>query len=89
MGWLISRSNYSLNGLKHVRKYFSTKELVNLVTSNYFSILLYNSEIWQTPFLRETPKHLIFVASSKTLKMCNHYNDRLISYTNLHTYKTK
>jgi hypothetical protein len=33
----ISKSNYSLNGLKLIRKYFSTKELVNLVTSNYFS----------------------------------------------------
>ena len=60
------------------------KELINLVTSNYFSILLYNSEVWLTPDLKENLKHAIFVASAKALKLCNHYRDPMLSYYELH-----
>jgi hypothetical protein len=44
----VQKSSRSLNALKIIRKYFNTPELINLVTSNFFSILLYNSEIWHS-----------------------------------------
>ena len=80
----IEKSNRSLNALKLLRKYFSTKELINLVTSNYFSILLYNLEVWYSPDLNEALKHSLFVASAKALKLCNHYSDPSLSFVNLH-----
>ena len=60
------------------------KELINLVTSNYFSILLYNSEVWLLPDLKEYLKYAIFVASAKALKPCSHYRDPMTSYHELH-----
>jgi hypothetical protein len=43
----ILKSNRSLNALKIICKNLKMKELINLVTSNYFSTLVYNSEVWQ------------------------------------------
>ena len=41
----IIKSGKALNAIKLIRKYFNTKELVQLITSNFYSILFYNSEI--------------------------------------------
>jgi hypothetical protein len=60
------------------------KELIRLLTSNYYSILLYNSEVLQSPALKENVKHAIFVASAKALKMCNWYHDPFLSYYQAH-----
>jgi hypothetical protein len=38
----IFKSNKALNGL---RRFFSIKELIQLLTSNFFSIFYYNSEV--------------------------------------------
>ena len=59
-------------------------ELISLVTSNFFSIILFNSEVWQTPSLKENLKHAFFVASAQALNLCNHYRDPYLSYYNLH-----
>ncbi len=42
----IQKVNCSWNALKIMCKYVNTNELIKLVTTNYFSILIYNSEIW-------------------------------------------
>ena len=34
------------------KKYFNTTELLQLITSNFYSILYYNSEIWHLPSLK-------------------------------------
>ena len=80
----INKSNRSLNALRLIRKYFNTQELTSLVTSNYYSILMYNSEIWYSTNLKESDKHNLFVASAKALKMCLHYPKDNISYIEMH-----
>ena len=80
----LQKANRSLNAIKMIRKFFSTKELVNLVTSNYYSILLYNSEIWHSANLNVSLKQKLLSASANALKMCLHYPQTRISHYNLH-----
>ena len=80
----VQKSNRSLNALKIIRKFFNTKELIALVTSNYFSVLLYNSEIWQSSNLKVVLQQKLFSASSNALKMCLHYPKTNISHLNIH-----
>jgi hypothetical protein len=55
-----------------------------LTTSNFYSILFYNSEVWLSMYLNDSVKHKLFVASANALKMCQHYPDQLISFLELH-----
>ncbi len=74
------KANLSLNAFKLIRKYFNCKELLSLKTSNFFSVLLYNSEVWLSSYLKENVKHKIFLA----LKMCKHYQCNMTSFIDLH-----
>ena len=85
----ISKSNRALNALRMISKHFNMKELINLTTSNYYSILMYNSEVWQSSALKENLKHSLFVASAKALRLCNHYRDAFLSYYDLHKLTTR
>ena len=80
----ISKSSKALNALRIIRKYFTSKELLQLVTSNYYSILYYNSEIWNVHSLKQFDKKLLLTASAKALKLATHFCDPMISYDNLH-----
>jgi hypothetical protein len=80
----VNRSNRSLNAIKIIRKFFSTKELIDLVTSNFYSVLYYNSEVWNLPNLTQDLKHSLFVASANALKVCLNYPDTSFSYMDLH-----
>ena len=42
----VAKSMRALNALRLISRFFSTKELTQLVTSNVYSILFYNSEVW-------------------------------------------
>ena len=75
----ILKSNKSLYAIKLIRKYFNSKEILNLLTSNYYSILYYNSEIWHLPSLSPETKQMLLSASANALKisqkkliLCNH-----------------
>ena len=85
---VIHKPNKELNAIKLIRKFFKMSELISLATSNFYSILFYNSEIWQLPNLNNNLKHALFVASANCLKMCLHHPDEMISYHDLHK-KTK
>ena len=80
----INRSSKALNAIRLIRKYFTSRELLQLVTSNYYSILYYNSEIWHVHSLKSFDKKLLLSASAKALKLATHYCDPMISYDNLH-----
>ena len=80
----IEKSAKALNALSLIRRYFNSNELLQLVTSNYFSILYYNSEIWHVHCLKLYDKKLLLTASARALKLATHYRDPLISYKNLH-----
>ena len=81
----IKRSMKALNAIRLIKKFFTKRELLGLITSNFYSILYYNSEIWHLPTLKTTLKQSLLSASAKALKACNKTNDYLISFNNLHT----
>ena len=43
----VMKSNRALNAIKLIRKYFNVGEILQLLTSNFYSVLYYNSEVWQ------------------------------------------
>jgi hypothetical protein len=49
----IIKANCSLCAIKLIKKYFRKAELRTLLTSNFYSILYYNSEIWHIPTLNQ------------------------------------
>ena len=42
----IAKSNKALTAIRMIKRFFSTQELLQLITANFYSILYYNSEIW-------------------------------------------
>ena len=81
----ITKSKKALNAIKLIRHYFNKDELLNLITSNYYSILFYNSKIWHIPTNTNNSKKHLMAASALPLKLCLRKYDRNISYQNLHT----
>ena len=80
----ISKANKSLVALRMIKKYFTTKELLQLITSNFYSILYYNSELWHVPSLKNGLKQKLLSSSAKAIKMCVKYCTRDISFINIH-----
>ena len=78
------KANKALNAIKIIRKYFNTKELLQILTSNYYSILYYNSEVWMLKNLNSYLKRSLLSASANALKMALHYPKRNINYKELH-----
>ena len=78
----ILKSNKSLYAIKLIRKYFNSKEILNLLTSNYYSILYYNSEIWHLPSLSPETKQMLLSASANALKI----SQKNQSYAILHKH---
>ena len=67
-----------------IKKYFTTKELLQLVTSNVFSTLYYNSENWHLHSLKGTLKQKLLSTSAKAIKMCVKYCTNDVSFYELH-----
>jgi hypothetical protein len=78
------KANKVLNAIKLIGRYFNTNELVKILTSNFYSFLYYNSEVWMLQLLSELKNHLLLAASPKALKMALRYLEKLIIYQNLH-----
>ena len=78
------KSNRALNAIRLIRKFFTTKELLQLVTSNFFTILYYNSEIWHLPTLKQNLKKKIMSLSANALKLCMKYDTRMVSFEKIH-----
>jgi hypothetical protein len=70
--------------IKLIRNFLNMMELIALVMPRFYSILLYNSEVWHVPSLTQDLKHCLLVASSLALKMCLRCPDSSISYLDLH-----
>ena len=80
----INKANSALHCIKLIKYYFNKEELLNIITSNYYSILYYNSEIWHIPLNTHNSKKQIMSASAAPLKYCVRFYDRNISYITLH-----
>ena len=81
----ITKSKKALHAIKLIRKHFNQKELLTLLTSNFYSILYYNSEIWHLPTLSPQLKQLLLSASSNALKLTQTFPNRMQSFINIHT----
>ena len=64
--------------------YFTNQELVGLVTSNFYLILFYNSEVWHIPSLKSNLKQQLLSASARALKVCMTNPDLMISFIRIH-----
>ena len=80
----IAKSNKSLVAIKMIKKYFNTNELLMFVTSNFYSILFYNSEIWHLPTLKHNIKQKLLSSSAKAIKFCVKFCTRDVSFDDLH-----
>jgi hypothetical protein len=80
----IRGANTSLQAIKLIRKYFTTPEIVQLLTSNFYSRFYYGSEIWHIPTLNRNCKKMLLSASANALKLCNIFYDPFVSYIDLH-----
>ena len=83
-GQAINKAKRALHGIRLIRQYFNKTELRQLLTSNYFSILYYNSEIWMIPSLNQRMQQKLMSASGNALRTCESCWDSDISFKNLH-----
>ena len=81
----IAKAKKSLNAIYLIKKYFNTDELRTIITSNYFSVLYYNSEIWHLPSLTLNTKKILMSASAAPLKLCTTLYDQNMSFITLHS----
>ena len=66
----INKAKKAYHAINLVKKYFNKMELKGLLTSNYYSVLYYNSEIWHLPTLSPPLKQKLLSASANALKLC-------------------
>ena len=69
-----------------IKKYFTQEEILVLITSNFYSIIFYNSEIWHLPKLKPELKQLLLSASAKALKVSQKHPDRMESFVDVHKH---
>ena len=62
---------------------------VLLLTSNFYSVLYYNCEVWLSQELRGQIKQQILAASAYALKIINNVSDLRISYQQLHNQEKR
>jgi hypothetical protein len=80
----IQKANKALHAIKIIKKYFSKIEITTLLTSNYFSILYYNSEIWHLPTLSPDLKQMLLSASANALKLTQNNPNYMQSFVDIH-----
>ena len=67
-----------------IQKYFKLQELKPPITTNFYTVLYYNSEIWHLPNLSPYLKNLLLSALAKALKLCTPNYNRSMSFRKLH-----
>jgi hypothetical protein len=85
----INKSKSALHAIKLIKGFFTPNELLTLITSNFYSVLYYNSEIWHLPGLGHQLKAKLLTASSNALKICTPSYDLNMSYKHLHSFNKR
>ena len=80
----INKSKRAMHGIKLIRKYLTKSEMKMLLTSNFYSILYYNCEIWLSQGLHARQKQQLLSASATALKILNNVSDIRVNFTLLH-----
>ena len=65
----IQKSSKALNAIRIIRRFFTTKELLQIITSNFYSVLYYNSEIWHLHSLKRNLKIKLLSSSAKAISV--------------------
>ena len=81
---VIKKSNKAKHAILLIRKYFTKYELAALLTSNFYSILYYNSDVWLIPSLKPQLKQQLLSASAKALRICTNNYDNMMSFDQIH-----
>ena len=84
MALTIKKSRSALNAIQLIRKFFNQRELLQLITSNFYSILFYNAEIWHVPCLNSNLKQKLISALANALKICWKKLYPFVSFKALH-----
>ena len=79
-----SRAIKAINAIRLIKTFFTTRELLQLITANAFSVLYYNSEIWHLPSLKTELKAKLMSISAKAIKTSMFHPDPLTSNVNIH-----
>ena len=80
----ITKSSKALTAIRLIKNNFTTKELLQLITSNFYSILYYNSEVWHLQSLKMNLKQKLLSASAKAIKTCIKYCTDDVSFIRIH-----
>ena len=81
----INKAKKAYHAINLIKKYFNSTELKGLLTSNYYSVLYYNSEIWHLPTLSPILKQKLLSASANALKLCLTALPQNTSFETIHT----
>ena len=85
----IKKSKRALYCTKLIKNYFTPHELALLITSNFYSILYYNSEIWNISTLNSKLKQDLLSASASALKICTPSYHMMMSFYELHNINNR
>ena len=80
----INKSKMALNAIYLIRKYFNKRQLLSIITSNYYSILYYNANVWLLPTLSPQLKQKLLSASAAPLKLTTNNYNYMMSFESLH-----
>jgi hypothetical protein len=73
-----------VNAIKLIRKFFNSTKLLQLLTSNFYPVLNYNSEVWQVKTPKYRIKNQLLSASANAVRIALHYPAANISFLELH-----
>ena len=80
----VAKAKKAIVAIKLINKFFTTNELLQFVTSNVYSILYYNSEIWHLHSLKNNLKQKLLSCSAAAIKSCIKFSTDYISFVDLH-----
>ena len=80
----VKNANKSLFALRVIKIFFTPNEMKDLLTSLYFSLLFYGSEVWHLPDLNFLQKKKLKNASANALKLCLTNISPFETHTNIH-----
>ena len=82
----ILKAKRALHAIKLINPYCTNDELKTLITSKFYVVLSYNSEIWHIPTMKSYLKQQLLSASAQALRLCmdGDTSMSMISFINLH-----
>ena len=81
----LKKANSAKFAIKMISKFFNKKELNDIITACFYSVLYYNADIWLMPTLSPLLKQKLLTPSSQVLRIPTKNFDRMTSFKKLHT----